>query len=105
MSPCEALTLKARRSIKCDIPLFCGVSYRLPASTYTPTAWKWPGVDSVTTRSLFGNVVTCGAGGRGNVDVDAKRDLDAREPIGLRILDLGLRTVVMMDVEYALLMI
>ena len=63
-------------------------------------------MDSVTTRSLFGNVVTCGAGGRGNVDVDAKRDLDARDPNGFRMLDLGLRTVVMLGDEcrYTVLM-
>ena len=50
-------TLKAILSRKWLTPDESGVSYREPASTYSPTDEKWPGVDSVTTRILLGRVV------------------------------------------------
>lgn len=69
----EILTLNARRSNRCDTPLFLCVSYRLPASTYTPTAWKCPGDGSVTTRNRLGSVVTVLVGGKVGLEVEALR--------------------------------
>ena len=56
--------MNANRSIRWLTPLFLPVSYLLPASIYTPTAWKWPAFGSVTTRNRFDNVET--------VEVDGK---------------------------------
>lgn len=50
-------TLNAMRSMIWLAPLNLGLSYRDPASIYTPTDEKYPGVGSVTTRTPFGKVV------------------------------------------------
>ena len=51
-------TLKANLSRIWLTPLVFAVSYRLPASTYTPTALKCPGVFSEAMRIPLGRVVT-----------------------------------------------
>lgn len=58
----EIHTLKAILSRKWLTPEVKGFSYREPASTYNPTAEKCPGVDSVATLILLGNVVICTGG-------------------------------------------
>ena len=52
--------LNAMCSKKCAAPLFCAVSYLLPASIQTPTvAVSAKGVVSEATRIPLGRVVTC----------------------------------------------
>jgi hypothetical protein len=50
-------TLKAILSRIWLTPEYWVASYLEPASMYTPTAEKWPGVASVATRILLLNVV------------------------------------------------
>lgn len=56
------VVLKAILSNRWLTPLVAGLSNRLPASIYTPNAWKCPGVVSVVTLILLGNVVTSDVG-------------------------------------------